>query len=35
MGLAVLLEKAVKELDILDRNTQPEEFNSWIVNYPA
>lgn len=35
VALAVLLEKSVKELEILDRTTQHEEFNQWIVNFPA
>jgi dynein heavy chain 1 len=35
VALAVLLEKSVKELEILDRTTQQEEFNQWIVNFPA
>ncbi len=35
VALAVLLEKSVKELEILDRNSQQEEFNKWIINFPA
>jgi dynein heavy chain 1 len=35
VALAVLLEKSVKELEILDRVTQQEEFNQWIIHFPA
>jgi dynein heavy chain 1, cytosolic len=35
VSLATLLESSLKELEILDRNTQQNEFNQWIINYPA
>ena len=35
ISLAMELEKGVKELELLDRNSQQEEFNEWIIKYPA
>ena len=35
VSLAMELEKGVTELELLDRNSQQEEFNAWIVNNPA
>ena len=35
VSLATELEKGVKELELLDRNSQQEEFNAWIIKFPA
>lgn len=35
VSLAMELEKGVKELELLDRNSQQDEFNAWIINEPA
>lgn len=35
VSLAMELEKGVKELELLDRNSQQEEFNAWIIQNPA
>ena len=35
VSLAMELEKGVQELELLDRNSQQEEFNEWIIKFPA
>jgi hypothetical protein len=35
VSLATLLDKALTQLIAIDRNEEPNEFNEWIVNYPA
>ena len=35
VSLAVLLGTALTELEILDRNSQQDEFNDWIKKFPA
>ena len=35
VSLAIELEKSVQELELLDRNSQQEEFNEWIIKFPA
>ena len=35
VSLAIELGTALTELEILDRNSQQEEFNEWIKKYPA
>ena len=35
VSLAVLLGSALTELEILDRNSQQDEFNDWIKKFPA
>ena len=34
-SLAMELERGVQELELLDRNSQQEEFNQWIIKFPA
>ena len=35
VSLAVQLGTALTELEILDRNSQQDEFNDWIKKFPA
>ena len=35
VSLALELESGVKELELLDRNSQQDEFNAWIIKNPA
>ena len=35
VSLATILDKALTQLIAIDRNEEPDQFNEWIVNYPA
>ena len=35
VSLAMELETSLKELELLDRNSQQDEFNAWIIKCPA
>lgn len=35
VSMAMSLETALSELELLDRNSQQEEFNAWIIKFPA
>ena len=35
VSLAMELENGVRELELLDRNSQQDEFNAWIIKFPA
>ena len=35
VSLATLLDKALMQLLAIDRNEEHDEFNEWIVKYPA